>query len=132
MPPCLLQLISEIQQHAAPHPAIQGQGMPTYPPWPQPAGPGAGAHSQLVQTLTVRLFGPLSRGKGDPTGKHRHACPRRQLTESEGCTTVRFILDLKPSGLMKVLDGLITKTMQSEGSQLRELKTVIEEASVGA
>lgn len=50
------------------------------------------------------------------------------LTESEGRTTVRFILDLKPSGLMKVLDGLITKTMKSEVSQLKNLKTVLEEA----
>lgn len=49
------------------------------------------------------------------------------LAESEGRTTVRFILDLKPAGLMKVLDGLITKTMQSEVDQLQELKAVIEE-----
>ena len=49
------------------------------------------------------------------------------MTEAQGRTTVRFILDLKPSGLMKVLDGLITKTMQAEVSQLQELKTVIEE-----
>ena len=52
---------------------------------------------------------------------------RYLLTEAQGRTTVRFILDLKPSGLMKVLDGLITKTMQAEVSQLQELKTVIEE-----
>jgi len=50
------------------------------------------------------------------------------LTESEGRTTVRFILDLKPTGLMKVLDRLITKTMKSEVSQLHDLKTVLEEA----
>ncbi len=50
------------------------------------------------------------------------------LAESDGRTTVRFILDLKPSGLMKVLDGLIAKTMRSEVSQLQELKKVLEEA----
>lgn len=48
------------------------------------------------------------------------------LTESQDRTTVRFILDLKPTGLMKVLDGLITKTMQAEVGQLSNLKAVIE------
>jgi uncharacterized membrane protein len=52
---------------------------------------------------------------------------RYLLTEADGRTTVRFILDLKPAGLMKVLDGLITKTMQAEVAQLQELKSVIEE-----
>lgn len=49
------------------------------------------------------------------------------MTEAEGRTTVRFSLDLKPSGPMKVLDGLITRTMQAEVAQLQELKTVVEE-----
>jgi uncharacterized membrane protein len=48
------------------------------------------------------------------------------LTETQGRTTVRFILDLKPAGLMKVLDGLITRTMQAEVAQLSNLKAVIE------
>ncbi|WP_211882296.1 SRPBCC family protein [Pseudarthrobacter albicanus] len=52
---------------------------------------------------------------------------RYVLSEAEGRTTVRFVLDLKPSGLMRVLDGLITKTMQAEVAQLQELKSVIEE-----
>lgn len=52
---------------------------------------------------------------------------RYVLTEADGRTTVRFILDLKSTGLMKVLDGLITKTMQAEVAQLEALKTVIEE-----
>ncbi|BCW66889.1 hypothetical protein NicSoilB4_16520 [Arthrobacter sp. NicSoilB4] len=56
---------------------------------------------------------------------------RYLMTEEQGRTTVRFILDLKPSGLMKVLDGLITKTMQAEVSQLQELKTVIEDHGRG-
>jgi uncharacterized membrane protein len=49
------------------------------------------------------------------------------LTEADGRTTVRFVLDLKPSGLIKVLDGLITRTMQAEVAQLEDLKTAIEE-----
>ncbi|MFC8411744.1 SRPBCC family protein [Arthrobacter sp. NPDC057259] len=50
------------------------------------------------------------------------------LTESGDRTTVRFILDLKASGLMRVLDRFITKTMKAEVGQLQELKRVLEEA----
>jgi uncharacterized membrane protein len=48
------------------------------------------------------------------------------LSGAGGGTAVRFVLDLKLPGLMKVLDGLVAKTMQAEVAQLRELKTVIE------
>jgi hypothetical protein len=48
------------------------------------------------------------------------------LSESAGGTSVRFVLDLKLPGLMKVLDGLVTRTMQGEVAQLRKLKTVLE------
>ncbi|WP_235505830.1 hypothetical protein [Arthrobacter sp. Leaf337] len=48
------------------------------------------------------------------------------LSEADGRTTVRFVLDLKLPGLMKVLDGLVTKTMQGEVAQLRMLKAVLE------
>jgi uncharacterized protein YndB with AHSA1/START domain len=48
------------------------------------------------------------------------------LTEAHGRTTVRFSLDLRSKGLMKVLDGLIAKTMQSEVRQLDALKAVVE------
>lgn len=48
------------------------------------------------------------------------------LAEDNGSTTVRFTLDLKSTGLMKVLDALITKTMQAEVAQLSRLKAVVE------
>ncbi|HEY8699865.1 MAG TPA: SRPBCC family protein [Arthrobacter sp.] len=48
------------------------------------------------------------------------------LTQSQDGTKVRFILDLRPKGLMKVLDGLVAKTMQSEVGQLAKLKEAIE------
>jgi len=48
------------------------------------------------------------------------------LSEAGGSTAVRFVLDLKLPGLMKVLDGLVAKTMQAEVAQLRELKAVVE------
>lgn len=50
------------------------------------------------------------------------------LTESGDRTTVRFILDLKASGVMRFIDGFITKTMKAEVVQLPELKRVLEEA----
>ena len=46
-----------------------------------------------------------------------------ELTEDNGRTTVHITLDLKPTGLMKVLDGLITRTMQSEVARLSNLKS---------
>ncbi|MDR7158147.1 SRPBCC family protein [Arthrobacter sp. BE255] len=58
-------------------------------------------------------------GPARPEGSYR-------LTEDNGRTTVHFTLDLKPAGLMKVLDGLITKTMQSEVAQLSSLKSAVE------
>jgi len=51
---------------------------------------------------------------------------RYQLTENDGSTTVRFSLDLKLPLLMRVLDSLVTKTMESEVAQLTNLKGVIE------
>ncbi|WP_251042482.1 hypothetical protein [Arthrobacter sp. ISL-69] len=52
------------------------------------------------------------------------------LTEADGITAVRFVLDLKLPGLMKVPDGLVTKTMQAEVARLRELKAVVETRQV--
>lgn len=51
---------------------------------------------------------------------------RYQLTENDGSTTVRFSLDLKLPLLMRVLDSMVTKTMESEVAQLTNLKGVIE------
>jgi hypothetical protein len=48
------------------------------------------------------------------------------LAESQGLTTVRFSLDLTSKGLMKLMDGLITKTMQAEVAQLANLKAAVE------
>jgi hypothetical protein len=50
-----------------------------------------------------------------------------ELTENPGqTTTVRFALDLKPAGLMKLMTPMITRQMRSEVAQLETLKTVLE------
>ncbi|MFP3460873.1 SRPBCC family protein [Arthrobacter globiformis] len=48
------------------------------------------------------------------------------LTESGDGTRVHFSLDLKLPILMRVLDSLVTKTMESEVAQLHKLKEVLE------
>lgn len=53
------------------------------------------------------------------------------LTETDGRTAVRFALELRLPGVMKVLDGLVAKTMKAEVAQLGELKAVIEAAWTG-
>jgi uncharacterized protein YndB with AHSA1/START domain len=59
-------------------------------------------------------------GPARPTG-------RFELSESgAGNTNVRFSLDLQPHGAMRLMSGLITKTMRSEVASLDRLKTELE------
>ena len=41
-------------------------------------------------------------------------------------TTVHFVLDLEPKGLMKLMGSMIAKTMESEVAQLSALKAALE------
>ena len=67
-----------------------------------------------------RLLGfKVVAGPARPVGKYA-------LTESGDGTLVHFSLDLKPPVLMRVLDSLVTKTMESEVARLQNLKEVIE------
>ena len=62
----------------------------------------------------------VTAGPARPTG-------RFTLTEAgPGRTTVTFTLDLTPSGLMRLMSPMITRTMRSEVDQLARLKTDIE------
>jgi uncharacterized protein YndB with AHSA1/START domain len=50
-----------------------------------------------------------------------------ELTENPDQTTqVRFALDLKPAGLMKLMTPMISKQVRREVAQLDTLKTVLE------
>jgi uncharacterized protein YndB with AHSA1/START domain len=50
-----------------------------------------------------------------------------ELTEStDQSTQVRFVLDLKPTGLMRLMAPMITRQMRQEVTQLDTLKTILE------
>ncbi|WP_433874960.1 SRPBCC family protein [Sinomonas atrocyanea] len=49
----------------------------------------------------------------------------------DGATTVSFGLTFEPTGVMKLMGGLIHKTMQSEVNELDSLKAVLEGAPAG-
>src|SRR5919107_1312437 len=73
---------------------------------------GAGA------TYRQKLRGPAGR-----TG-------RFTLTEAgPGRTTVTFTLDLQPTGLMRLMNAMIAKTMRSEVNQLSQLKADLEKTT---
>jgi hypothetical protein len=75
---------------------------------------------EIIDAEPGRLLGfQVVAGPARPAGRY-------QLTENDGSTTVRFSLDLKLPLVMRVLDSLVTKTMESEVAQLTNLKGVIE------
>lgn len=68
-----------------------------------------------------RLLGfEVVAGPARPTGEYA-------LTEDAGRTTVHFSLDARLPLLMRVLDSMVTRTMESEVAQLSRLKQVLED-----
>jgi uncharacterized protein YndB with AHSA1/START domain len=90
------------------------------------AGPGG---RRIDGDYRVTVFDPPRRlefhvvaGPARPVGVF-------ELTETTGPSTrVRFALDIKPSGLMKLMTPMINKQMRREVAQLDTLKTVLEQA----
>src|ERR1700737_2837182 len=88
------------------------------------AGPGG---RRIDGDYRVTVFDPPRRlefrviaGPGRPSGVF-------ELTENPDRTTrVRFALDLKPAGLMKLMTPMITRQVRHEGAQLDPLKPVLE------
>jgi|SRR5579859_2312425 len=65
----------------------------------------------------------VTAGPARPTG-------RFALTEAgPGRTTVTFSLDLRPTGLMRLMSGMVDKTMRSEVGQLAALKADLEKTT---
>ena len=58
-------------------------------------------------------------GPARPTGTYK-------LDEVGDATQVTFVLDYQPKGLGKLMDPMITRTMQSEVATLSNLKTYLE------
>ncbi len=48
------------------------------------------------------------------------------LEPTDGGTKATFVLDFQPKGLFKLMNGVVTKTMQSEVANLDVLKQVLE------
>ena len=86
-------------------------------------GPGgrpiAGDYEITKAEPPTRLGFQVVAGPARPTGEY-------QLTPAPNGTTVRFVLDLQPRGLMRIMAPLVTRTMRSEVSQLARLKAVLE------
>ena len=91
------------------------------------AGPGG---RRIDGDYRVTVFDPPRRlefhviaGPARPTGVF-------ELTENpDRSTRVRFSLDLKPAGIMKLMTPMITKQVRHEVAQLDNLKTILERPS---
>ncbi|HEX9624303.1 MAG TPA: SRPBCC family protein [Streptosporangiaceae bacterium] len=88
------------------------------------SGPGGrridGDYRVTVFEPPRRLEFEVTAGPARPTGVF-------ELTASgDEATVVRFALDLKPAGLMKLMTPMITKQMRTEVTQLDRLKSVLE------
>lgn len=87
------------------------------------SGPGgrpiAGDYEITRAEPSTNLGFQVVGGPARPRGEY-------QLTPAPSGTTVRFVLDLQPRGLMRIMAPLITRTMRSEVSQLARLKAVLE------
>jgi uncharacterized protein YndB with AHSA1/START domain len=92
------------------------------------AGPGgrriAGDYRVTVFDPPQRLEFQVIAGPARPTGVF-------ELSEAGQRTTVRFMLDYRPGGAMKLMGPMITKTMQREVAQLDTLKAVLEREAPG-
>jgi uncharacterized protein YndB with AHSA1/START domain len=87
-------------------------------------GPG-GRHVPADYRITVHtppreLAFQVTAGPARPVGRFRLA------EAGPGRTTVNFSLDLKPTGLTRLMSPMITKTMRAEVAQLDQLKAELE------
>ena len=71
--------------------------------------------SQLHTLIRFRVIA----GPARPTGMYRFAA-------RGGATTVNFSLDYQPTGLAKLMEPIITRTMRSEVATLANLKAYLE------
>lgn len=85
-----------------------------------PGGRPIDGDYEITAAEPGRLLGfQVVAGPARPTGAY-------QLSPSGDGTMVRFTLDLQPKGLMKVFGPLVQRTMETEVSQLAQLKDVLE------
>jgi uncharacterized protein YndB with AHSA1/START domain len=88
------------------------------------AGPGG---RRIDGDYRVTVFDPPRRLEFHVTAGPARPAGVFELTENPDETTrVRFALDLKPAGLMKLMTPMITRQVRREVAQLDTLKTVLE------
>jgi uncharacterized protein YndB with AHSA1/START domain len=88
------------------------------------AGPGG---RRIDGDYRVTVFDPPRRLEFHVTAGPARPVGVFELTENPDKTTrVRFALDLKPAGLMKLMTPMITRQVRREVAQLDTLKTVLE------
>jgi uncharacterized protein YndB with AHSA1/START domain len=88
------------------------------------AGPGG---RRIDGDYRVTVFEPPRRLEFHVTAGPARPAGVFELTENPDQTTrVRFALDLRPAGLMKLMTPMITRQMRREVSQLDNLKAVLE------
>lgn len=85
-----------------------------------PKGRSLQGDYRITKAQPGRLLGfEVVAGPARPTGTYT-------LAEDAGRTTVHFVLDATLPLLMRVLDSMVTRTMESEVGQLSRLKEVLE------
>ena len=88
------------------------------------AGPGG---RRIQGDYRVTAFDPPRRLEFLVTAGPARPSGTFELTEApDHCTRVRFALDIKPTGLMKLITPMIARQMRSEVTQLDTLKTILE------
>jgi uncharacterized protein YndB with AHSA1/START domain len=88
------------------------------------AGPGG---RRIDGDYRVTVFDPPRRLEFHVTAGPARPAGVFELTENpDKSTQVRFALDLKPAGLMKLMTPMITRQVRREVAQLDTLKTVLE------
>ncbi len=91
------------------------------------AGPGG---RRIDGDYRVTVFEPPGRLEFLVTAGPARPAGAFEITEtSESSARVRFVLDLQPAGLMKLMSPMIARQMRSEVAQLDGLKAVLERTS---
>ncbi len=85
-----------------------------------PGGSRIDGDYQIIEKVPNELIKfQVIAGPARPTGTY--------IFKNMGTSTeLTFILDLKPKGLAKLMDGMITSTMKTEVAMLSNLKTYLE------
>ena len=88
------------------------------------AGPGG---RRIDGDYRITVFDPPRRLEFQVTAGPARPVGAFELSEADGSSTsVRFALDVNPSGLMKLMTPMITRQMRREVAQLDNLKSILE------